>query len=285
MGTVDPARALREARRRAGLTQRQLAAKTGVKQSAIARIESGRVVPRIDTLDRLLEACGEGLYAEKRMGVGTDRTLIRALRGLPAGRRVEENAREAAQLASWTGIALPAHVAERPEPYGSLDVRRAFDALVRHGVRFIVIGGLAARAHGSPLITHDMDVFYARDGDNLARLARALEGLHASLRGAPPGLPNVIDERFLRNGLNFTFSTDAGPLDCLGEPAGIGAYAEVERNTVEAAVAGVRVLVASVSDLLRMKRAAGRTKDIPYIEWLAAVQEEIDAEERRRGRE
>lgn len=77
-------RMLRHARRRAGLTQRGLAAKTGIPQETIARIESGRVDPRVTTLDRLLEGCGFGLEHLPRLGIGVDRTLF------PLDRTVEE---------------------------------------------------------------------------------------------------------------------------------------------------------------------------------------------------
>ena len=84
---MDPARILRQARRRAGLTQRQLAEKAGVPQSRIAKLESGAVIPRVDTLDGLLEACGEGLESVPRPGIGVDRTISRELlRMLPGDR-------------------------------------------------------------------------------------------------------------------------------------------------------------------------------------------------------
>jgi uncharacterized protein len=70
--------ALRYARRRAGLTQRELAERAGVPQPAIARIERGVVSPRIATLDRLLAATGEALELAPRIGDGVDRSLIRA---------------------------------------------------------------------------------------------------------------------------------------------------------------------------------------------------------------
>jgi transcriptional regulator with XRE-family HTH domain len=73
---MDAARVLRQARRRAGLTQRELAGKAGVPQSQVAKVESGAIVPRVDTLDRLLEACGEGLESLPRPGRGVDRTLF-----------------------------------------------------------------------------------------------------------------------------------------------------------------------------------------------------------------
>jgi predicted transcriptional regulator len=73
------ARMLRHARRRAAFTQRQLAARAGIPQETIARIEAGRADPRVETLDRLLEACGFGLESMPRLGIGVDRTQIREL--------------------------------------------------------------------------------------------------------------------------------------------------------------------------------------------------------------
>jgi len=73
---MDPGAALRAARRRKGLTQRGLSEVTGVPQSTIGRIESGAVMPRVDTLDALLKACDENLEAMPLLGQGIDRTLI-----------------------------------------------------------------------------------------------------------------------------------------------------------------------------------------------------------------
>jgi predicted transcriptional regulator len=69
------------------LTQRDLAARASVPQSVVGRIESGGVVPRVDTLDRLLAACGEGLESVPRPGIGLDRTVARNLLRLTPGRR------------------------------------------------------------------------------------------------------------------------------------------------------------------------------------------------------
>jgi transcriptional regulator with XRE-family HTH domain len=79
---------LRSARARAGLTQRELAARTGIPQETIARIERGRADPRLDTLDRLLAGCGFGLEVESRLGIGIDRTQIRERLALPMDRRL-----------------------------------------------------------------------------------------------------------------------------------------------------------------------------------------------------
>jgi transcriptional regulator with XRE-family HTH domain len=97
---MDAARVLRQARRRAGLTQRQLAGRAGVAQSVVGRIESGAVVPRVDTLDRLLEACGEGLESLPRLGIGLDRTGFDEHLDESPRQRVQRAEREARGLAA-----------------------------------------------------------------------------------------------------------------------------------------------------------------------------------------
>ena len=82
-------RMVREARGRAGLTQRQLAAKSGIPQETIARIERGRADPRVNTLDRLLAACEFGLEVMPRLGIGIDRTQIRERLAASFDRRLE----------------------------------------------------------------------------------------------------------------------------------------------------------------------------------------------------
>ena len=82
-------RMVRYARLRAGLTQRQLAAKAGIPQETIARIEKGRVDPRVGTLDRLLAAADYGLEAMPRLGIGIDRPQIRERLALSPAKRLE----------------------------------------------------------------------------------------------------------------------------------------------------------------------------------------------------
>lgn len=145
-----------------------------------------------------------------------------------------------------------------------------------HGVRFVLIGGLAAKAHGSPTLTVDIDVCYARDRDNLERLAAALGELGAVLRGAPPDLPFHADARTLARGDTFTLRTDHGDLDIIGSPPGTDGFADLDANADAAELDdGLVVRVASLDDLIRMKRAAGRPKDRIELEVLGALRDEI----------
>ena len=94
-------RMVREARRRADLTQRQLAVKAGIPQETIARIERGRVDPRVTTLDRLLEGCGYGLESMPRLGIGIDRTQIHERLSVSMERRLEVAMADDAHYVSW----------------------------------------------------------------------------------------------------------------------------------------------------------------------------------------
>jgi hypothetical protein len=152
--------------------------------------------------------------------------------------------------------------------------------LGRHEVRYVLIGGLAAITHGAPLVTQDVDVCHARDPANLDRLADALREVHAELRGAEPGLPFRLDAATLERGDAFTFTTDIGWLDIMVTPAGVAGYDELARTATPFPLFGHEVLVASIDDLIRMKRAAGRRKDLLAVEELGALRDEMDSQPR-----
>ena len=148
--------------------------------------------------------------------------------------------------------------------------------LGRHEIRYVLIGGLAANTHGAGVVTQDVDVCYARDPENLERLADALREVHAQLRGAEPGMPFRLDARTIARGDSFTFTTDLGWVDILATPSGVAGYDELVRTADAYTLFGYRVLVASLDDLIRMKRAAGRPKDLLAVEELGALRDEID---------
>lgn len=158
-----------------------------------------------------------------------------------------------------------------PEDLGKpLELGPLLEILDSHGVDFVVVGGLAGLAQGSSYPTYDLDVAYARDHGNLRRLASALEVVGVSLRGAPSDLPFRPDAQTLGNGANFTFDTPYGSFDILGDVAGVKDYEQLRSNAQLEKIAGIEVRVASLDDLIAMKRAANRVKDqlmvLEYIE-------------------
>jgi hypothetical protein len=163
-----------------------------------------------------------------------------------------------------------------PAKRAEFDPTAILGILIAHEVAFVVVGGVSGNLHGSTTLTQDIDIVYARDRRNLERLAAALRELEATLRGAPRNLTFKLDTATLRAGMNFTFSTRFGPLDCRGEAAGAFTYDSLVGNAEHYPLGGVTVVTAALDDLIRMKRAAGRIKDRIEVENLAALREVRD---------
>ena len=92
----------------------------------------------------------------------------------------------------------------------------------------------------------------------------------------PDDLPFLLDATTLRNGDTFTFETDLGNVDVLGTPSGTSGFDDLVVSATSVDVDGLVVRVASLEDLMRMKRAAGRPKDLIQLEHLGALREEIE---------
>jgi hypothetical protein len=155
------------------------------------------------------------------------------------------------------------------------DFRALLEALTKADVEFLVVGGAAATAHGSARLTLDLDIVYRRTPDNLKRVVEALQSLSPYLRGAPPGLPFLWDERSVARGLNFTLTTRVGAVDLLGEITGGGNYDALLPHTVVMEPFGVNCRCLKLSKLIEVKIAAGRPKDFEVISELEAIQEEL----------
>jgi predicted nucleotidyltransferase len=122
-----------------------------------------------------------------------------------------------------------------------IDYPALLRSLTDQGVRFIIVGGVAATAHGSARLTQDLDVVYERSPENLRRLFAALAPHQPYLRGAPPGLPF--------------------------------GYRELEPASLTIELFGVRCLCLGLDKLIDVKRAAGRPKDLEAIAELISIRE------------
>lgn len=157
------------------------------------------------------------------------------------------------------------------------DPKALLTTLADHDVRYVLIGGLAATFHGSPVRTSDADICPARDAGNLARLSRALIDLDAKVFAAeaPSGLPFARDATFLARVDLLNLVTRFGPLDLAFHPSAISGYDELFSRAVVYDMAGVRVTVASLDDVIRSKVAADRPKDRNALPELEALRDEI----------
>lgn len=156
---------------------------------------------------------------------------------------------------------------------------QVFECLARHGVDYVLIGGLAGMAHGSSYPSYDIDVAYGRSTENIASLVNALVEMEASLRGAPKDLPFILDSRSIEKGANFTFDTRFGPFDILADAAGMPAYDDLKSAAATVQIEGQDVRVCSIDHLISMKRAANRAKDRLMVDEYVALADEADRRE------
>ncbi len=157
----------------------------------------------------------------------------------------------------------------QPEQF---EARELFAALARHGVDYVTIGGIAVQAYGGQRLTQDLDVAIAASAENFTRLADALSELDARVldpdgrrsRSAPPA-------NLLASSDQWHLITVHGALDVVTLPAHLGSFAEMRSRAHEVALGELTVPIAHRTDLIEMKRAAGRPQDLADIRLLESL--------------
>jgi hypothetical protein len=152
------------------------------------------------------------------------------------------------------------------------------------GVDFVVVGGVAIVVQANPRFTRDLDICYATDTPNLERLGALLVSLEARLRGVHEDVPFVPDARTLRHTRMLTLTTREGDLDLLANPPGSPSYPTLRRRADVVELAGALVRIASLEDLIEMKRAAGRPQDEIDIESLEIARSRLRGKRQPRAR-
>ena len=152
-----------------------------------------------------------------------------------------------------------------------------FACLARHGVRYVLIGGLAAVLHGSPLPTLDADVCPSRDPENLERLAAALVELDARIRTPhdAEGVRFPHQAAFLKGVELLNLVTRLGDLDLAFTPAGTNGFEDLVPRAVAMTIRGVTIRVAALEDVIRSKAAANRPKDQLSLPVLRQLLQEV----------
>ena len=141
------------------------------------------------------------------------------------------------------------------------------------GVRYVVVGGIAANAHGSSRNTQDVDICYDPTSENREYLAAVLSGWHGYLRGVEPGLPWTLDARAIRDAPILTLTTDLGAFDMMDRVAGVGDFQRVVEASQEVTVMGIATRVITLDALIAAKRATRRRKDREALLELEALRE------------
>jgi transcriptional regulator with XRE-family HTH domain len=215
---MDGASLVREARRRADLSQSELAARSGTTQSAIARLERGRSSPSFRRVTQLIEACGLELRV---------RLAEPAVRGAiaDAGGRLAD------------------------------EIRSMLGALAAAGVAAVVIGDVAAALHRVPTERSTLMIVPDPSPANLDALAAVLVGLGARARIEGGTLPFERDAATLASQDVWSLATSFGPLDLRRRPAGTDGYRDLARDAVALSVDGIPVSVASLADVVRILSA------------------------------
>jgi hypothetical protein len=173
---------------------------------------------------------------------------------------------------------MPSHRSGPVNPLRDFDPIEILRVLERHGVRYVVIGALAAVAAGAPLVTEDLDVTPASDAENLGRLAGALADLDARLRTPQDeaGVAFPHDPQMLKTANVWTLVTRVGAVDLVFEPAGTRGFDDLRQDATDVELApDVKVPVASLADVIRSKQAAARPKDLGQLPVLRATLERI----------
>jgi hypothetical protein len=154
-----------------------------------------------------------------------------------------------------------------------LDPERVIRTLARHQVRYVLIGALAARLHGFPRVTADIDITPDRDAANLLGLAAALRELGARVytESVPEGLAFDCSAPALGRANIWNLVTLAGRLDVAFAPSGTEGYSDLSRGAVRFEAFDVPILAASLEDIIRSKEAADRPKDRQDVPVLRAI--------------
>ena len=152
-----------------------------------------------------------------------------------------------------------------------ISFRAILRTLATHRVDLVVIGGFGAYAHGSGILTKDVDIVHSRDPENVRRLMAALAELKAVYRmrrDLSPGESHLMSPR------HQLLVTEHGELDILGS-AGEGFDYEslVGESELTGIGEGLSVRIANLDALIRMKEEAGRDKDRAVLPILRSLRE------------
>ena len=156
--------------------------------------------------------------------------------------------------------------------------------LLDHEVRFVIVGGYAAVAHGASLVTQDLDICCPFTAGNLLRLQAAVSDLRPAHRMTPQRIPLKLTAASCRGLKNLYLATDLGPLDCLCRILGVGDYKAARAASRRVRIGRHWCRILDIQPLIIAKLAMGRPRDIEAVRQLRAIRKEVLKPARQRPR-
>jgi len=160
----------------------------------------------------------------------------------------------------------------------ALNIRKLIEQLESSGIKYILIGGMAAIANGAPIFSFDVDILHERSSENLQKLKTLLISLDAYQR-RPDDLKLKPDFGALKGTGHMLLSTKYGPLDILGSiEKGLG-YEELINNIIEIEFYGFKIHILDLETLIELKKESTRPKDKQRLKILEETLQCIQDEE------
>lgn len=144
------------------------------------------------------------------------------------------------------------------------------DDLNRAGVRYVLIGGIALIRHGVVRATRDVDAVFDPEPKNVKRIHGVIEQWGAT---RPDGSP--IPDDSVAGDRSIHLATPHGDLDLLSEKAAGVAFEDLRTRADTRRVDGVEAPICSLADLVKLKRSAGRERDLVDLADLEAAHGEL----------
>ncbi len=159
----------------------------------------------------------------------------------------------------------------------ALDLSAILEGLLEAGIKFILVGGLAAVVQGAPVTTMDVDIVHNRSSENISKLIAFLKSIDATYR-RPDGKVIVPNEGDISGMGHFLFTTRFGTLDVLAFIEEEKTYEDLLEHTVEIEFRGHNIRVLNLKTLVELKKTSKDAKDkqrlIVLEETLRQVNEE-----------
>jgi len=143
------------------------------------------------------------------------------------------------------------------------DYRDMLHVLSDEKVKFLLVGAYALAAHGYPRATMDIDIWVMPSRQNADAVLRALRRF-----GAP--LHNLTKEDLQKDGTIFQIGVAPRRIDIITAASGLQ-FGETYARSLSVNIEGIEVHIPSIDDLIRNKRAVGRTKDLADAEALESL--------------